>query len=69
MKQLWTYKDLSEHLKMSENTLRQYVMYRKIPFIKIGKSVRFDPDVMVEWIKDQTFRDENENIILDENLF
>ena len=53
---LWNYSDLSAYLKLSENTLRRYVMDRRIPFIKIGnKAIRFKPDQINAWLKNQSF--------------
>ena len=49
--QLLNYSDLADYLKMSEHTLRRFVMERKIPFTKIGKCVRFSPGAISEWIK------------------
>jgi excisionase family DNA binding protein len=48
---LWTYKDLARFLKVSEAKVRHDVMDRKIPFIKIGRSIRFDKNQMAEFLK------------------
>jgi excisionase family DNA binding protein len=48
---LWKYADLAKFLQMSVNTLRRYVMYRKIPFIRIGRSIRFDKKQIAEFLK------------------
>jgi excisionase family DNA binding protein len=52
---LMTYKDLAAYLKCSEGKLRQSVMNRKIPFIKIGGSVRFDKSIIDDFLKQNTF--------------
>ncbi|HPC43111.1 MAG TPA: hypothetical protein PLD91_19510 [Spirochaetota bacterium] len=39
---LWKYSDLARYLQVSEHKLRHDVMMEKIPFIRIGRSIRFD---------------------------
>jgi len=48
---LWTYKDLARFLRVSEAKVRHDVMDRKIPFIKIGRSVRFHKNQIAEFLK------------------
>jgi len=50
---LWRYPDLARYLKMSTSTLRRDVMLKKIPHVKLGRAVRFQPEVIHEWIKSQ----------------
>jgi excisionase family DNA binding protein len=45
------YKGLSAYLKMSQSTLRQRVMCGKIPFFKIGFSVRFSKRDIDTWLQ------------------
>ena len=35
-------------------TLYKWVSHRKIPYIKLGRLVKFDPGKLDEWIKQQT---------------
>ncbi len=51
---LLTYKEAAAFLTVSEATLRRWVMLRQVPFIKIGKSVRFDPAELEAWIRAQS---------------
>jgi excisionase family DNA binding protein len=51
-KSLWRYADLAEYLKVSEDKLRRSVMNRAIPFTKIGRVVRFDPEEIDAWLKE-----------------
>ena len=51
MKKLLTYKELAEQLNMSSATLRIWVMNKKVPYIKIGRLVRFDLDIIDEWLE------------------
>ena len=47
---LWRYSDLASYLRVSEHKLRRDVMNRTIPFIKCGRSVRFDPEKIKQWL-------------------
>ena len=51
---LWRYRDLANYLQISEHKIRRDVMARKIPFTKIGKCVRFVPEEIKEWLKQNT---------------
>jgi len=41
-RRLLTIKELSEYTGMSVHTLYEWVHLRKVPFVKFGRSVRFD---------------------------
>lgn len=41
---------LAEHLGVNERHIRRLVAERRIPFIKWGHLVRFDPDEVHEWL-------------------
>lgn len=41
MKNLYTIKEVSEALRISEGTLRDWIQYRRIPFVRIGRCIRF----------------------------
>ncbi len=51
--ELLTVPQLANELGLSRQTIYQYVAARKIPFIKIGKSVRFRPGEISDWIDGQ----------------
>lgn len=42
MDQLVSIKNLSKSLDISENTIRWWVATGKIPYVKLGKLIRFD---------------------------
>lgn len=46
-------KDLAEHLGVPINTLRSWVWMRRIPYIKLGRTVKFDLQDIEEWIRDR----------------
>ena len=52
-KSLLNIKELAEKLSVSTHCVRKHVFEKTIPFIKLGGSIRFDPDDI------QKFLDEN----------
>jgi excisionase family DNA binding protein len=48
---LLTYEQLSKIINIAPITLRVWVMNKKIPFIKIGKCVRFHPKTINKWLE------------------
>lgn len=50
-KSLLTYKDVAMRLAVSPQTVRVWVMKQKIPFIKIGRLVRFKEEEIEQWIE------------------
>lgn len=44
---------LAERLGVTERFVRRLVEERRIPFLKIGKYVRFDPQDVDDWIDEQ----------------
>ncbi len=47
-------KDCSEYLGVTKGTLYVWVCYRKIPYIKVGRLVKFDIRLIEEWLKANT---------------
>lgn len=46
-------KELAAYIQMSEITIRKWCSADTIPHIKIGKSVRFDLDIIDGWLDKQ----------------
>ena len=46
--------EAARYIGISFTTLYKGVSQRKIPYIKMGKLVKFDPIKLDEWIKQQT---------------
>ena len=44
-------KECASYLGISINTLRSWVFMRKIPYIKMGRLVKFDLQELEAWIK------------------
>jgi excisionase family DNA binding protein len=45
-------KEGAKVLNVSEHTLRQWIHQRRIPFVKLGKAVRFDPEDLWKFIEE-----------------
>lgn len=45
---------LAERLGVSERFVRRLVAERRIPFLKLGKFVRFDPRAIESWLDSAT---------------
>lgn len=46
-----TYRELAAAMGTTESALRKLVMRKRIPYVKIGKSVRFIPEEIQAWLK------------------
>ena len=51
---LLTIQQAAQMTGISTTTLYKWVSQRKIPYIKMGRLVKFDPSKLEEWIKQQT---------------
>lgn len=45
--------ELAERLRVTERFVRRLVDERRIPFLKVGKFIRFDPEEISKWIDDK----------------
>lgn len=50
LQRLLTYEEAAEILAVKPQTLRQWVCYKRIPYVKIGSAVRFKPAQIQEFI-------------------
>jgi excisionase family DNA binding protein len=57
---LLTYDEAAKLLRLHPVTLRRLVSQRRIPFVKIGRSVRFVLEDLIQWIKDHRFPGDDE---------
>ena len=53
MEKYITAKEVADVVKLSEQTIRRYVMLGQIPFYKIVRAVRFKPSEIQKWIDDR----------------
>ena len=47
-------KEVSERTGLSVHTLYKMVSQRRIPFVKLGGALCFDPEKLDQWIKQST---------------
>jgi excisionase family DNA binding protein len=50
METLWDIGELGRLANIKVATLRKYVAQRKVPFVKVGRLVRFRPSEVEQWI-------------------
>lgn len=48
---LLNYREAAEALRVSEITLRRWVSQKRIPHIKLGYTVRFDPEELRQYVR------------------
>lgn len=58
MDDLLTYDELAPKLKVSDRTLKRLVAHREIPYIKVGRLVRFDLVEVKRYLRRQTVKPE-----------
>jgi excisionase family DNA binding protein len=51
MERLWGVNETAEFLGIRVSTLRDWVFRRKIPCIKVGKLVKFEPAEIEQWLE------------------
>ena len=51
--QLLTPKELGALLQKKERTIREMVYRGKIPYLRIGHSIRFDQNRIKKWLRDE----------------
>ncbi len=47
---LLTIKELADHLGVTVCHVRRQVAERRVPYLKVGRLVRFDPDEIGRWL-------------------
>ena len=54
MRRLITIKEAGEYTGLSPHTLYAMVSQRRVPFVKVGRLVKFDVELLDKWIKQHT---------------
>lgn len=54
MAQLVTAEEIATRCGVSPRQIRNLVYKRQIPFVKIGRLVRFDPDSIDRWVTENS---------------
>ena len=49
-------REMSEYMGVKENTLYAWVYQKKIPYLKIGKLVKFDLQKIEGWLQQRTVK-------------
>ena len=62
-KQLLDTKEAAELLGISRNTLYEWVVQRKIPYIKVGRLTKFRREDLEAWLKQRTQQEENRDFL------
>lgn len=53
-KRLLNADELAQMISVNRDTLYRWVSQRKIPCVKIGRSTKFDTEVIDKWIKEKS---------------
>lgn len=53
--ELATVEEIAPYLRVKVKTVYAWVSARQIPFIKIGRVIRFDRDQITEWVQSKCF--------------
>ena len=56
-KRLVGIKDMADYLDISKATLYNWTFQKKIPYIKIGRLVKFDLQDINKWLKDKRVKE------------
>jgi len=48
---LWIIDDVAEYLQVKVSVIRYWIYNERLPCLKIGKHLRFDPEDIREWIE------------------
>ena len=54
MRRLIAIQEAAEYTGLSPHTLYTMVSQRRIPFVKVGRLVKFDVELLDKWIKQNT---------------
>jgi excisionase family DNA binding protein len=55
-RELWTKKDVARFLQRSVSSIDHAVASRKIPYLKVSRHVRFDPDEVRAWLSQMSVK-------------
>lgn len=50
-KRLFNVKEASEYLSIAVWTIYQWVSMKKIPYVKLGRALRFDKKMLDSWVE------------------
>jgi excisionase family DNA binding protein len=53
-KKLMTVKEVSDYIGLASDTIYTMVSQRRIPYVKVGRLVKFDQAMLDAWLKQHT---------------
>jgi excisionase family DNA binding protein len=53
---LLTIDELADHLGITVRHVRRLIAERRIPFVRVGRFVRFEPTAVAEWLERSTVK-------------
>jgi len=53
---LWNIESACQHLNISESKMRSLIFKKKIPFIKVGRAIRFQKEEIEQWLEGQSVK-------------
>jgi excisionase family DNA binding protein len=57
MEKLWDTNECAEYLHVKSWTVRAWVSQKRIPFIKLGRLVRFQPEKITRWLEEKAVKE------------
>ncbi len=60
MSNLLTIDEVSEKIRLKRSTIYKLICMKKIPYLKLGSRVLFDPDRLDEWVQEHNVEPINE---------
>ena len=48
---LWTVADVAGYLGVTDRTIRSWMVAHRLPYLKIGGTVRFRPSEVADWVE------------------
>ena len=49
---IYTVESLAEYLKLNKQTIYNWVHKKKIPYLKLGGTIRFTEEMINEWLEE-----------------
>jgi excisionase family DNA binding protein len=53
MEHLWTIDDMADFCSVKPSVVKYWVHNNAVPFIKLGKQIRFNPEDIRNWVLDK----------------
>lgn len=65
MKDIYSLKEISKYLDLSESFVRNLVRTKSIPYFRLGNRLKFDINEINEWINDLSKKEKRNDILFD----